>query len=207
LAGWRLLGGLGRVGHHREITVPDQPRSSVTLMRAARSARSSLAWTGALATLAVMVVACGSAKPGRLSAPSTSVESSKRPAALVPLSAPDSSAAQDAQYLTDVAEADPALDSYIQAEGNVALRALLTDGSALCAFLQQGEGIDNAMASVVIGANGVESQTHLPSTVTTFNAIDAVALIALCPSEEKLVPTVDLGKIRQLGRALASERG
>jgi hypothetical protein len=91
----------------------------------------------------------------------------------------------------------------VQAQGNVALRALLTDGSAFCAFLGRGGGIDNAMASVVIGARSVEPQTHLPSTVTTFNAIDAVALLTLCPSEQKLVPAQDRAKIRQLGNALA----
>jgi hypothetical protein len=104
-----------------------------------------------------------------------------------------------------LAKADPGLGTYVQSEGNVALRALLTDGSAFCAFLQAGGGIDNAMASVVIGARSVELQTHLPSTVTTFNAIDAVSLLTLCPSEQRLVPAAAWAKIRALGKALAGE--
>jgi hypothetical protein len=123
------------------------------------------------------------------------------------LAAPKTSEAQDAEYLADVAQADSALGSYIQEQGNVALQALLTDGSAFCAFLQRGGGIDNAMASLVIGANGVESQTHLPSTVTTFNTIDVVALLTLCPSEQSLVPASDQAKIRNLGKALGNQSG
>ena len=80
---------------------------------------------------------------------------------------------------------DPALATYEQKEGNVALRALLTDGSAFCAFLQRGKGIDNALASVAVGARGDEAKTHLPLSVTTFNTIEAVALVdAVLPRSE-----------------------
>ena len=61
------------------------------------------------------------------------------------------------------------------------------------------------MASVVIGARSVEPETHLPSTVTTFNAIDSIALLTLCPSEQRLVPGADRSRIRALGQALAGE--
>jgi hypothetical protein len=105
----------------------------------------------------------------------------------------------------DLAEADSTLGSYMRSHGNTALRALLTDGSAFCAFLQRGGGIDSAMASVVIGARTVQAQAHLPATVTTFNAIDAVALLALCPSEQRLVPASDRSRIRALGKALAAK--
>ena len=50
--------------------------------------------------------------------------------------------------------------SYEQTQGNVALRALLTDGSAFCAFLQGGAGIDNAMVSV---AWEQEAKRHRPT--------------------------------------------
>ena len=127
------------------------------------------------------------------------------PTQLTPLSAPKTSPAQDGQYFTDLAEADPALGSYVQAQRNVALRALLTDGTAFCAFLERGEDIDDAMASVVIGARSLEPQTHLPSTVTTFNTIDAVALLTLCPSYQMLLPAQDRSRIRQLGKALTGK--
>ena len=142
-----------------------------------------------------MGTSCGASKPSGSSPTVTT------PAA-APLAAPKASPAEDTDYLSDVARADPALESYIQTRGNVALRALLTDGSAFCAFLQRGGGIDSAMASLVVGANGVESQTHLPATVTTYNTIDAVALLKLCPGEQKLVPAPDRSRIRDLGRTL-----
>jgi hypothetical protein len=91
-------------------------------------------------------------------------------------------------FLTGVTEADPALATYEQAQGSVALRALLTDGSAFCAFLQRGGGIDNAMIDLAVGARSVEAQTHLPSSVTTFTTVEAVALLTLCPSYQSLLP-------------------
>ncbi len=120
-----------------------------------------------------------------------------------PLKAPKTTVADDARFLTEVTEADPALESYEKKSGNVALRSLLTDGSAFCAFLRQSDDIDTAMVSVAVGAHQVESQTHLPTSVTTFNAIDSVALLTLCPSLESVVPASDLTKIRRLGAALS----
>jgi hypothetical protein len=119
------------------------------------------------------------------------------------LSAPDDSVAQDGQFLADVTEADPTLVTYEKSEGNVALRSLLTDGSAFCAFLQRDGDIDGAMVSVAEGAQQDESQTHLPLSVTTFNALDAVALLTLCPSLEKDVSASDMAKIRALGSTLS----
>ena len=124
-----------------------------------------------------------------------------------PLSAPKTSVAQDGQFLTKVTEVDPALATYEQKQGNVALRALLTDGSAFCAFLQRGEGIDNALASVAVGARGDEAKTHLPLSVTTFNTIEAVALLTLCSHDQKLLPASVRSKIRKLGEALSTRTG
>jgi predicted solute-binding protein len=109
----------------------------------------------------------------------------------------------DALFLTDVTEVDPRLVTYEKQSGNVALRSLLTDGSAFCSFLARDRDIDTAMVSVAVGARHVEPQTHLPLTVTTFNAVDSVALLTLCPSLESDVPASDLTKIRELGSALA----
>jgi hypothetical protein len=39
-------------------------------------------------------------------------------------------------------------------------------------------------------------------TVTTFNAVDAVALLTLCSSLESVVPARDLVTIRKLGAEL-----
>jgi predicted solute-binding protein len=69
--------------------------------------------------------------------------------------------------------------------------------------LNRDRDIDTAMVSVAVGARQVESQTHLPMSVTTFNAVDSVALLTLCPSLESVVPSSDLAKIRKLGAALA----
>jgi hypothetical protein len=119
-----------------------------------------------------------------------------------PLVPPKTSPVQDARYLTDVAKADSDLATYVGQQGNVALRAMLTDGTAFCAFLRRGGGIDVALLNVAAGARSVESQTHLPSGVATFNAIEAVALIDLCPSEQRLVPASVRTKLRQLHSAL-----
>lgn len=121
--------------------------------------------------------------------------------------APKASDAADTDYLKDVTEADSALATYVSEHGNVALKALLTDGSAFCAFLARGGGIDNAMISVAIGARNLEKTTHLPSNVTTFNTIEASALLTLCPSEQTLLPPVDRKKIRSLGQELAGTSG
>ncbi len=123
------------------------------------------------------------------------------------LSAPKTSFTQDTKYFTYVTEADPALVTYEQQQGNVALRALLTDGSAFCALLRQGGGIDAALVAEADGARSTESQTKLPLSVTTFNTIESVALLTLCPSEQTLVPASDRTRIRNLGVALAKRSG
>ena len=123
------------------------------------------------------------------------------------LRAPKTSYAQDTKYLTDVAVADGALATYEQEHGNVALRALLTDGSAFCALLQRAKGIDEALVAEADGARSTETQTSLPLSVSTFNTIETVALLTLCPSELKLVPAPDRTKIRKLGDRLAKRPG
>jgi hypothetical protein len=161
-----------------------------------------------IVTLAVVLGggACGRSESAGSAATTTS-STAPTNRSVSPLSAPTVSAKQDARFLTGVTEADPALATYEQDEGNVALRALLTDGSAFCAFLHQGGGIDNALVSVAIGARSVEAQTHLPSTVTTFNTIEAVALVTLCPNYQTLLPVADRSKIRSLGVALSKQAG
>jgi hypothetical protein len=154
--------------------------------------------------LVVALVAAPGSQAGAASTTTSSKPpSSSEPTPSAPLSAPKTSVAQDGQFFTKVTEADPTLATYEQKRGNVALRALLTDGSAFCAFLQRGTGIDNALADVAIGARGQEAKTHLPLSVTTFNSIEAVALLTLCPYDLKLLPASDRSKIRQLGNALA----
>jgi hypothetical protein len=89
----------------------------------------------------------------------------------------------------------------------VALQALLTDGSAFCAFLKQGGGIDRALVAEAEGARSTEATTSLPLSVTTFNTIESVALLTLCPSEQSLVPAAVRTRIRNLGDALAKHAG
>lgn len=121
-------------------------------------------------------------------------------------SSPDSasSVAADGKFLAEVTEADPSLATYEKKSGDVALRSLLTDGAAFCSFLKSDGDIDDAMVSVVTGAQQVEATTKLPMSVTTFNAVDAVALLTLCPSLETSVPKSDLAKIQKLGVSLGS---
>ena len=124
-----------------------------------------------------------------------------------PLQAPRTSAAQDTKFFTDVAEADPKLAAYEHKEENVALRALLTDGSAFCALLKRGGDLNDVLVEEATGARGTESQTHLPLSVTTFNTIESVALLALCPSEQKLLPASVRTKIHDLGKSLGKHPG
>ncbi len=126
------------------------------------------------------------------------------PAASAPLRAPKTTNAQDTRFFTDVAEADPTLASYEQKQGNVALRALLTDGAAFCALLAHEKELDAALVEEANGARSSEAQTHLPLSVTTFNTIESVALLTLCRSEQKLLPASDRTKIRQLGKMLTT---
>lgn len=122
------------------------------------------------------------------------------PAASAPLRVPKTTNAQDTRFFTDVAEADPALASYEQKQGNVALRALLTDGAAFCALLTHEKELDAALVEEATGARSSEAQTHLPLSVATFNTIESVALLTLCPSEQKRLPASDRTKIRNLGK-------
>ena len=120
------------------------------------------------------------------------------------LHAPKTSTAQDARYLTDVAEADSDLVSYVNRYGNSALRGLLTDGLAFCAILRRGGGIDNALVNEAVGARDDEKSTHLPLSVHTFNTLESVALVDLCPGETRLVPASVRAELRQLGGELRS---
>jgi hypothetical protein len=155
------------------------------------------------------LAACGrDGSPGSAVATSSSDPSgSIRNSTTSPLRAPKVSAAQDAAFLTDITEADPALKTYEQKEGNVALRALVTDGSAFCALLERGGGIDKALVEEAIGARSTESQTRLPLSVTTFNTIEAVALLTLCPSEQARVPQSVRTNVRRLGETLSGSSG
>lgn len=151
--------------------------------------------TAALVALSLGLVALGTAPVA------SGATSGRTPAALV---APRTSAAQDGRYLTDVAQADSDLVTYVQEEGNVALRAMLTDGTAFCAFLRRDGEIDTALEDVALGAHGVESQTRLPASVHTFNTLESVALIDLCPGEQHLVPRSVRAKLQRLAATLRS---
>jgi hypothetical protein len=154
--------------------------------------------------LAVVVGgAFGLIGPARSAAASTSPQAPTSSRSSTPLTAPRTSYAQDTDFFTGVAEADPALAAYEQKQGNVALRALLTDGSAFCALLTRRGGLDDALVEEATGVRGTESHTHLPLSVTTFNTIEGVALLTLCPSEQKLLPTSVRTKIHNLGKSLA----
>lgn len=163
----------------------------------------ALAVLAVTAALSMGIAACaGTSK----SAPSTT--GAPQPSTTVspsaPLVAPRTSTSQDAQFFSEVTQADPALVTYEQQHGTTALKALLTDGSAFCGFLGRGGGIDTALVDVAIGARSTEAQTQLPLTVRTFNAIESVSLLTLCPGELTKLPSADQAKIIELGQALAA---
>jgi hypothetical protein len=126
------------------------------------------------------------------------------PTTVARLEAPKTSYAQDTLYFQDLAKVDQNLTTYVDKEQQVALQALLTDGSAFCAFLARGDGIDVALEDTALGADSVEKKTHLPRSVKTFNSIEAVALVTLCPSEQKLLPKADEAHIKALEHALSA---
>jgi hypothetical protein len=158
----------------------------------------------ALIVVPVVLTGCGTgsshgAKPAAVTTPVTTVAG--------PLQAPAATPEQDSEFLTDVSEADPTLGTYTQNQGDVGVRALITDGSAFCAFLKRDGDVDQALVSLAVGARSVQSQTHLPLGVTTFNTIEAVALLTLCPAEQSLLPASDRNNITRLGRALGQVQG
>jgi hypothetical protein len=161
----------------------------------------------AVAAVAVTLGAVSGTSPGVAATAAAATSSSPSTTPPTPLRAPKTSYAQDTKYFTDVAEADPALVSYQQKQGNVALQALLTDGSAFCALLRREKNLDQALVEEAAGARGNESQTHLPLTVTTFNTIESVALLTLCRSEQRLLPSSVRSKIRKLGASLSKRPG
>lgn len=124
-----------------------------------------------------------------------------------PLTVPRTTVQEDSKFFTDVTEADPALVTYEQKHGNVALEALLTDGSAFCALLKRGGGIDEALVEEAQGAQSTEAQTSLPLSVTTFNTIESASLLTLCRPEQKLVPASVRSKLRRLSNQLSKRRG
>ncbi len=121
------------------------------------------------------------------------------------LRAPKTSTAQDARYLTDLAEADSDLVTYVNKYGNSALHGMLADGLAFCAILRRGGGIDDALIDEAEGARADESRTHLPLNVHTFNTLESLALIDLCPGEQRLVPASVRTKLSQLEGSLRSQ--
>jgi hypothetical protein len=162
----------------------------------------------AVAYLSVVLAALLLAACSQSSSPRSVATTSTKPSnPSTSLPAPKTTFAQDTKFFTDVTEADPALVTYEQKHGNVAFQALLTDGAAFCALLKQGGGIDNALLAEAEGARSTESQTSLPLSVTTFNTIESVALLTLCPSEQTLVPSSVRARIRNLGDALANRAG
>ena len=166
------------------------------LHRRERLTASSLATT---AVFAAVLAGCGSAPSQSAAAPPTT-----KGGALV---APKTDATHDADYLTKLAVADPDLATYATTGGDTATRALLTDGSAFCAFLARDGRIDQALVDTAQGVNSTEATTHLPQTMTTFNSIESVALLTLCPDEQRLLPSDTRARIQALGTQLSGRSG
>ena len=164
--------------------------------------------TAASIVVTVAFVVTGAPLLGLLGpAPSPAAAAGNSTTTTSPLRAPKTTSAQDTKFFTEVAEADPALASYEEKQQSVALRALLTDGAAFCALLTRKGGLDTALVEEATGARSSETQTHLPLSVTTFNTVESVALLRLCPSEQKLLPAATRTKIRSLGKTFTAHAG
>jgi len=157
-----------------------------------------------LLTVAGSAAACGGSSGA---SPTTASTTRTTTGVDAPLVGPKTTPAQDTQFITDVTKADSNLATYAQQQGDVALQAMLTDGTGFCAFLRRDGSIDQAILDTAVGAKSLESQTHLPYSVATFNTLEAVALLALCPSEQSLVPASVRAKIHRLGSALGQPAG
>jgi hypothetical protein len=118
------------------------------------------------------------------------------------VSDPSPSVLEDGQFLAEVSEVDPTLASYEKTSGNLALASLLNAGTAFCGFLGRDRDLDTAMVSVAVGAQHQETASHLPLSVTTFNTIDSLALLSLCPSLQSMVPSSVRARIHQLGSSI-----
>ena len=155
-----------------------------------------------LLAVAGTAAACGGASGASPQPITTSSTTHTATEGDAPLVGPKTTPAQDTEYIADVTKADSHLATYAQQQGNVALKAMLTDGAAFCAFLRRDGSIDRAILDTDTGAKSLESETHLPYSVVTFNTLQAVALLTLCPSEQSLVPASVRAKIHRLGSAL-----
>ncbi len=147
--------------------------------------------------LTVGLAACGS--PSSTSAPSHPTTTTS--------TLPHTSVAAQAQFLSHLGEADSRLGTYEQTQGNLAVSALLADGTAFCALVHRKSGIDAALLGLASGAQSTEAETHLPLGVATTNTIAGISLIDLCPSDLHLLPTSVQATIAQLSQQLANPSG
>ena len=83
----------------------------------------------------------------------------------------------------------------------------MTDGSAFCALLKRARNLETALVEEATGARSTEAQTQLPLSVTTFNTIESVSLLTLCPSEQKLLPARSAPRSARLGKTFAKPPG
>jgi hypothetical protein len=178
----RLQLGRARARNHHG----NQTLGAVTYQRFAASAALLLA-------VGLSVISCGSSKPVGSSATTT------------PQSALKASSAQQNQYFQDVSRTVPALSSYVQQQGKVALDAILTYGSGFCVFLQDGDTPAEALVAVAAGAQKIESSTHFPASTTTFESIASAALLTLCPSEQTSLSAAEQTQLRQISKELGAE--
>ena len=172
------------------------------IVRRVRTGGPSRGLTVFICLLLAACAACAKSDPARTAPVATSPHPQGAPTS-GPIHAPHTTVAQDQRFFTDTTEADPGLVSYEKEYGNVALRALLTDGTAFCALLQRGDELDEALVTVAGGARSEESQTHLPLSVTTFNTVESVALLTLCPATLKQLPSAVRAKVNSLGTELS----
>jgi hypothetical protein len=63
------------------------------------------------------------------------------------------------------------------------------------------QGLDAALVDLADGARSVESQTHLHTSVRTFNTLESVAMIDLCPSEQRMIPAAVRSRLHQLAKS------
>jgi hypothetical protein len=74
-------------------------------------------------------------------------------------------------------------------------------------LLTRAGGLNAALVAEATGARDTEPETHLPLSVTTFNTIESVALLTLCPSEQRLLSVSVRTRIHALGKSPAKRPG
>jgi hypothetical protein len=119
------------------------------------------------------------------------------------IDAPVYTTTQQDDFYRDLAKSVPSLSPYVTQHGTAALDALLAYGAGFCALLKDGEDPSAAISNLQSQAQSLKSRTGFTGSQTTYETIATDSLIALCPSEQSLLTTAQLGQLQQVEHTLA----